>query len=256
VTIRVTTGASGRFIYYMDGVRVYNPLADDSAYDVKEQNASFSEIRDLLADTDSENRGAVFIDKTEAEVIGAAKNYDETEYGLYGPKNEIYLTAGQSVTFKVGTLGAYYYAGLKSPNGNGDAKAKVSNGNETTREIEITYSADLYCIVIPDAEGYITIENTGTGLLSITKLRIAGSSEDTQIMMLSEEEAIRAVRAFSLRSVAADVEMPENPDTELPGGTDNPPTSDVNFCVLVFVMAISVILLLIFVGGAYEKKVH
>lgn len=248
VTIRVTTGASDRFVYYLDGLRVYNPLADDSAYDEKEQNASFSEIRDLLADTESENRGAVFVDKTEDEVIGAAKNYDETEYGLYGPKNEIYLTTGQSVTFKVGTLGAYYYAGLKSPNGNGDAKAKVSNGDETTREIEIAHSSDMYYVVVPDAEGYITIENTGTGLLSITKLRVAGSSEESQVLMISEKEAVRAVRSFSLRTVLA--------DAQIPGGTDNPPTSDVNIGILILIMVTGVVMLLFFVGGAYEKKVY
>lgn len=248
VTIRVTTGASDRFVYYLDGLRVYNPLADDSAYDEKEQNASFSEIRDLLADTESENRGAVFVDKTEDEVIGAAKNYDETEYGLYGPKNEIYLTTGQSVTFKVGTLGAYYYAGLKSPNGNGDAKAKVSNGDETTREIEIAHSSDMYYVVVPDAEGYITIENTGTGLLSITKLRVAGSSEESQVLMISEKEAVRAVRSFSLRTVMA--------DAQIPGGTDNPPTSDVNIGILILIMVTGVVMLLVFVGGAYEKKVY
>ena len=249
VTIYVTNTAKDRFEYHLDGIRVYNPLQDDTVYDVAEQNASFTEIRDLLSTTVSDKKSTVFIDKTEDGLVGAAKDYSASEYGLYGPKNEVYLTTGQSITFKVDAVAnGYYYIGLKCPDGSANANVKVSNGNETTREISVAHSTDLYYNVIPDANGYITIENNGTGLLSVTKLRIAGSAENAQVLAITEDEAISAVKSFSLRRVMS--------DAEVPGDTGNPPTSDVNLCVLIFVMTVSVIALLCCLGGVHEKKIH
>ena len=202
VTIRVTTAAAGRFAYYFDGVRIYKPLREDIGYAVAEQGAEVAVIRDLLA-TNGKN-SVVFIDKTEDGAVGAMKDYNATEYGKYGPKNEVYLAAGQSITFKVDIRqDAYYYVGLKNPTGNADAVAVVSNGDETTLEIGIAHATDLYYHVTPDSDGYITIQNTGTGLLSVTKLRIAGPSENPQVMTISEDEAVFAVRRFTMRTVVA-----------------------------------------------------
>lgn len=203
VTIRVTTAAKDpdRFIYYLDGIRVYNPLADDSAYPVKEQNASFEEVRDLLAMDVAGNQGAVFFDKIDDET-GSMKDYDQTEYGLYGPKNEVYLAKNQSITFMVGN-GEAYYIGLKCPTGNGAAVAKISNGADTVRQINITHSTDMYYKVLPK-DGYITIENVGDGLLSVTKLRIAG--ENGQVMPIAEEAAVMAVRSFRMMPVVREQE--------------------------------------------------
>lgn len=202
VTIRVTTAAEDRFVYYLDGIRVYNPMADDSAYSSEERNAVFEEIRDLLAANDAGNQGAVFIDKLGDEV-GNVKDYDQTEYGLYGPKNEVYLAKNQSITFKVGTEGANYYIGLKCPAGNGSAVAKISNGADTVRQIDITHSTDLYYKVVPK-DGYITVENVGNGLLSVTKLRITG--ENGQVQPITEEGARMALRSFRMMPVVRDQE--------------------------------------------------
>ena len=200
VTIRVTTAAPERFAYYLDGIRIYKPLQEDIGYAVAEQGARVSLIRDLLAANGKDS--AVFIDKTEDGTVGALKDYNATEYGIYGPKNEVYLAPGQSITFKVDIReDAYYYVGLKCPTGSGNAVAKVSNGAETALEIGISHATDLYYLVTPDAEGYITIQNTGTGLLSVTKLRIAGPSENPQILTVSEDEAVFAVRRFAMRTV-------------------------------------------------------
>lgn len=200
VTIRVTTAAAGRFAYYFDGVRIYKPLQDDIGYAVAEQGAEVAVIRDLLAANGKNS--VVFIDKTEDGAVGAMKDYNATEYGKYGPKNEVYLAAGQSITFKVDIReDAYYYVGLKCPTGNANAVAMVSNGDETTLEIGIAHATDLYYHVTPDSDGYITIQNTGTGLLSVTKLRIAGPSENPQVMTISEDEAVFAVRRFTMRTV-------------------------------------------------------
>ncbi len=213
VTLRVTTSAANRFTYYLDGVRVYKPLQDDSPYSVAEQNAESSEIRDLLSKqvSDAKTGGAVFIDKTESGELGVAKDYDQTEYGTYGPKNEVYLGKSQSITFKVDTSNsdAYYYVGLKAPEGTAATVVKVSNGTNTTKEITINHSTDLYYPVVPDSNGYVSIENTGDGLLSMTKLRIAGASADAQVATVSETEALEALDTFSIRPVQSTLPAPE-----------------------------------------------
>ena len=239
VTIRVTTAAADRFAYYLDGVRVYKPLQEDIGYAVAEQGAEVSVIRDLLAVNGKDS--VVFIDKTEDGVVGAMKDYNATEYGMYGPKNEVYLAPGQSITFKVDIRqDAYYYVGLKNPTGNADAVAKVSNGDETTLEIDITHATDLYYHVTPDSDGYITIQNTGVGLLSVTKLRIAGPSENPQVMTIAEDEAVFAVRRFAMRSV-----MVKDNDT---GDNWSPDTSDVGISTAVwFVLATACAALLLMV---------
>ena len=274
VTIRVTTSAAERFAYYLDGVRVYKPVQDDSAYATNEQNATFVEIRDLLEKQvdDTNTGGAVFVDKAEDGTVGQTVNYAQSQYGLYGPKNEVYLTAGQSITFKVDSSNAdaYYYVGLKAPEGTGSTVVKVSNGDETTKEITINHSTDLYYQVIPDDEGYVTIENMGNYLLSVTKLRVAGAAESAQVLAITEEEAVFALRSFSLRPVfvaqpepeipenpdvpgeqePVDPEIPENPDApgdqepvdpEIPEnpevpGEENPETGDVDVVAFAWVM--------------------
>src|SRR5699024_513558 len=58
VTIMVTTAAEGRSTYYLDGVRVYNPiqgleedqLVQDAYGADHELNAVFQEVRDILVD--------------------------------------------------------------------------------------------------------------------------------------------------------------------------------------------------------------
>lgn len=247
VTVRVTTAAAGRFAYYLDGIRVYSPLAEDIGYAVAEQGAEVSQIRDLLASTGKNS--AVFIDKAENGTVGAMKDYNATEYGIYGPKNEVYLGAGQSITFKVDIhQDAYYYIGLKCPTGSGNAVAKISNGDETTQQIGIDHSTDLYYHVTPDAEGYITIQNTGTGLLSVTKLRMAGPDEEAQILTVSEEDAVIAVRRFSLRPIAAGNGNMDD--------TWSPDTSDVDIALPVFILLGSMCMAALLVAPKIRRWDH
>ncbi|MBQ5711625.1 MAG: hypothetical protein IIV61_03335, partial [Oscillospiraceae bacterium] len=244
VTLRVTTAAEGRFTYYLDGVRVYDPLTDDSLYPENEQNASFTEIRDLLSKTEFAGEageggdttewkptslGAAFIDKSEDGTIAVAKDYDKDEYGLFGPKNEVYLApfdaaeqVSQSITFKVKTVtDAHYYVGLKVPGGSGSTTVKVSNGPETNREITVAHATDMYYEVIPDANGYITIENTGNVLLSLTKLRCTSPSveEQPQLLMMTTGEATFVRQTFAMRPLAVEEEIPADPQAPDDAGT-------------------------------------
>lgn len=182
VTITVLTGAGtdGAATYYLDGIRVYNPVQEDdlvaAAYaEDGESRAMWYNVRDILIDSNDdtfEQSGAVFIDKI------PNGNVNETSqiatYRDYGPKNEVYLTKGQKIAIPA-TDNGNYYIGLKAPDGS--ASAIVTNGTaDTTAEILISTSADRYYKVVP-SNGYIVIENNGKGLLAITKLRYTGGAE-------------------------------------------------------------------------------
>ena len=177
VTIRVT-GISGT--YYLDGIRVYNPIQDDdldNAYG-NEAHAVFQSVREILLDesnapSDGQLEGPVFIDKIpgqdghETNAIGTYKDY--------GPKNEVYLASGQSIAFKLdefkeGTA----YIGLKAPERE-PTSVDLTNG-QARSELEIKHSTDLYYEITPNSEGVFVITNTGDSLLSITKLRTTGGT--------------------------------------------------------------------------------
>jgi hypothetical protein len=85
---------SERFLYYLDGIRVYNPIRDlesdstvSGAYGDKELNANFMEIRDKLLDASSftsgteESEGPVFIDRITAEDGTHTDNTNTMEIG-------------------------------------------------------------------------------------------------------------------------------------------------------------------------------
>ncbi len=211
VSIRVTTAAETRSTYYLDGIRVYNPIKDlesdetvQNAYGEDELNASFTQVRNML-----DSSSTVFIDEDEDGNAYAGK-YDKTTYEQYGPKNEVYLAAAQAIVFKVSGEGSYY-VGLKAPAG--ETKAILSadvNAAETT----IGHASDLYYRVTPDSYGYVTIKNNGSNLLAVTKLRTAGSGAVAE--SLDAEAAVQAYNAFSLLDVVSYDSSPVT-DDELTG---------------------------------------
>ncbi|MCD8365950.1 MAG: VWA domain-containing protein, partial [Clostridiales bacterium] len=124
VTITVATNGSTSgetYTYYLDGVRVYNPLGETVTGDAEEAyaadnelNAVFTEVRSILIDNETFTEkysgagGVVFIDDN---VNAGTAEEGETEtahstsvigtYADYGPENEVYLASGQSIAFKV-----------------------------------------------------------------------------------------------------------------------------------------------------------
>ena len=167
-----------RFLYYLDGIRVYNPiqnLEDDGtvggAYGEEEMNATFVEIRDELLDAGSfsaeneDSAGPVFIDRITAEDGEHTDNTETFEIGTYkvfGPKNEVYLSANQMIAFAVEYReGAHYHIGMKSLTGV-PAAVSVSAKDNIMATLNIAHTTDLYYEVVPawtDTEGkYLTDE--------------------------------------------------------------------------------------------------
>ncbi len=232
VTIMVTTAAEGRSTYYLDGVRVYNPiqgleedqLVQDAYGADHELNAVFQEVRDILVDRTNlpegdelPNNSVVFIDQVDGQT--GVTTSEVGTYVEYGPKNEVYLEPGQSIAFQVATgSNSHYYLGLKGPAGATQAEAT----NETGKmEIEICGSCDMYYEVTPSADGIVMVKNTGKNLLSITKLRTTSDSEDenASIVGASVSELLAYADTFDSLEVVeyptdlGDVEI-ENPDVQ------------------------------------------
>ena len=232
VTIMVTTAAEGRSTYYLDGVRVYNPiqgleedqLVQDAYGADHELNAVFQEVRDILVTQanlpegdELPNNSVVFIDQVDGQT--GVTTSEVGTYVEYGPKNEVYLEPGQAIAFRVSTgSNLHYYLGLKGPAGATQATATSGNG---TTQIGICGSCDMYYEVTPSADGIVMVRNTGANLLSITKLRTTSDSEDESagIVGASVSELLAYADTFDSLEVVeyptdlGDVEI-ENPDVQ------------------------------------------
>lgn len=223
-----------RGIYYLDGIRVYNPIQNkendkvvSEAYGIDMLNATFKEVRDILLDTNTTeteftNGAAVFLDRTtDAEGVTSSS---VAAFKDYGPKNEVYLATGQKIAFEVTNPNASYYVGLKAPAGK--TTVRLTN-DKNVSPTEIGHSTDLYYKITPVSEGEyagcIVIENTGDNLLAITKIYY--NNELGGIEGISDTESAQTV-TYSATSAdafddgsqftdASDGDMPEAENTDL-----------------------------------------
>lgn len=111
---------TGQSVIYIDGVRIYNPLADKSAYLETEKNTKVQELRGMLLGS-SPSINLVKPDGNNGFLIDggstAVEQYlpEKPEIGAYlgaetladvmkaGPNNELYLPIDNGVAFKVST---------------------------------------------------------------------------------------------------------------------------------------------------------
>lgn len=111
---------TGQSVIYIDGVRIYNPLADKSAYLETEKNIKVQELRGMLLGS-SPSINLVTPDGNNGFLIDggstAVEQYlpEKPEIGAYlgaetladvmkaGPNNELYLPIDNGVAFKVST---------------------------------------------------------------------------------------------------------------------------------------------------------
>ena len=251
----VTNAATNtdRYEYYIDGVRIHNPLGHTTNYQqniVKdayglETNAVFTEVRDVLLDygdfnlnmpDDTEGKqGAVFIDWIREgqgsgnDAVGEGEpTYEIGTFLKYGPKNEVYLSAGQAIVLKVAEANTYY-VGLKSLTG-GQVTAYVSGIDESVpTPITLSHTTDLYYQVTP-VNGYIVIQNGNTdgAILSITNLRttnLTAPAPNGGLLGIKPKEAVETVQLFAsymqeLKSRPEELPRPEEPVVEVPSAQE------------------------------------
>ena len=209
----------------LDGFRVYNTIKDSTIYlNDEEDKPSFLEVRDLqfgtlvnAADYGKDGRKIyavgeqVYKDITaEADAQGVQAlltvNGDELteaeQKNLYenGPKNEVYLAEGSTLTFRVDTR-REVQLGLKGVDG-----ATTCSINEMSRSVsnemsQPVSSVDMfYTIKKKDSrtdDTTITIQNTGNTILSVTKLKVC--DDPNAIQPLSVDSVVSALYAVGLK---------------------------------------------------------
>lgn len=178
--------------FYLDGIRVMNPMNPESsnttiaqdAYAADgESNMTFATLRNaLLADaTQNENEELVWDNKNFVvftDTNGEVK--DASTYQSNGPKEEVYLANGQSVSFSLTDWNAnenHLYLGIKAPMRAGT----VQFGDES---VAVNNTVDCYYDVakhatISEVNGKkvatLTITNPSDSIISLTNIKVTGT---------------------------------------------------------------------------------
>lgn len=217
----------------LDGFRVYGTLdyegstAHGTVYKADlEDNPIFIELRDRVLATlgATADKSAQYADQIAANaysqvyatangntngaiILSANASYNNAQLQDLldnGPKNEIYLQPQQALTFKINTK-REVQIGLKALNA---ATSYKINDTEQT----LNASTDMFYTVLNKAETAsektITITNTGTGILSITDLKVCDDPNAT-LGELTAEDLIPALVSlgFEAEPVEADATL-------------------------------------------------
>lgn len=178
-----TADGDNSYDFYLDGVRIYNPAGDtlnDQYVKDHEGYAQFTEIRDMLlsasslkADIEPATKGMVFVD-------GVGDRGTPTDYTNYGPNNEVYLSGGQAIAFKISDMSNVdtIQIGAKAPSGNTTMQIKVDGNDVQTQEL--TTASDMYYkLDSVKANKTVVITNTSDNLLSLTTLKVTYKTAPT-----------------------------------------------------------------------------
>ena len=222
---------------YLDAIRVYNPTGNqnetaNNAY-VKDNEGwpVITELRDNViaaAKVNSERlNGTVFIDCNDG-------TYEMADYVSYGPNNELYLAAGQAITFNVtaSDLIADVQLGVKVGNG-GSVTYKINNDEYT-----VDTTTDMYYSIKDYISGTITIQNVSGGILSLTTIKVTykqdpgSTASAANLLWIDEETASESVRSLARGNFVPsvpEVTVPEEtiPETSVPEVEETVPENTV-----------------------------
>lgn len=181
--------------FWVDGIRVMNPMNPESenlttaqdAYAADgESNMTFATLRDaLLADTTQNENEELVWDTSKGFVVFTDSNNAITsasEYKSDGPKEEVYLAKGQSVSFSLANWDAdtnHLYLGIKAPMGAGT----VQLGDKS---VAVNNTVDCYYDVAKHAKisnvdgetvATLTITNPSDSIISLTNIKVTGTPD-------------------------------------------------------------------------------
>lgn len=181
------------YSFWFDAIRVYDPMGKNK--DVYAQDGEgypqYIKLHDALV---ADNvKTTLFIDGAAAADITAYKNY--------GPNNEVYLAKGQAIVFTVPGDDniASIQIGAKAPSGSAAQMVVTGDGNGLDQVLST--ATEMY-YEIGTAGGSFTITNTGTGILSLTNLKITFKNKPASAAALSaptaeeQDAAVMSVRAL------------------------------------------------------------
>lgn len=211
--------------FYLDGIRVQLPLDSEdanvavanAAYATDgEANMTVATLRQkLLGDASINDDGTLNWDGTNFVVFtdsnGAITSAEE--YKSNGPKEEVYLNNGQSVTFSLTDWDANsnkIYLGLKAPLGSGSVSI---NGNtlNLSNAADCYYDISGYAQITTDEDGVKTatfkIESTSS-LVSVTNIKVTGNTEFT--IVNGNDENVEGSEGDDTENEDVDIEVLDN----------------------------------------------
>lgn len=244
ITISESTNSAGETTpstVYIDGIRIYNPIdpngedaaeANNQYKNDKEANAIVKEIRNLLLDTDSltsdtNATGIVFVDsKGDTPTIS---NYKDL-----GPNNEVYLSKGNSIGFKLkSSTPTSIKIGAKAPSGS--TKVAIGSNVNSTKDFTLNSATDMYydvtnAIVFDDnGEAYVVITNTGDSdaIVSLTNIKFTYDEEPLiQPSILSNIEVGEYTVKMTLDRNSIEGSDSSKDDNETEDSTDEQPNEN------------------------------
>lgn len=191
-----------QYSFWLDAIRVYDPMGKDNATYTKDGEGypQYIKLHDALVAENVEN--ALFID-------GAAEA-NITDYKNYGPNNEVYLANGQAITFTVPENAniASIQIGAKAPDGSA-AQMVVTGGNGLHQELST--ATEMY-YQIGTAGDSFTITNTGTGILSLTNLKITFTTSGQTVTLSAPTAEEQNAAVMSVRALFAAPEQTFEPE--------------------------------------------
>lgn len=196
----------GQYNFWLDAIRVYDPMGKDNATYEQDNEGypQYIKLRDsLVGETATAKNGSVFID--------GADKADIATYANYGPNNEVYLAKGQAISFKLtGALDsiASVQIGAKSPDGTDGAAVISVNGQK------VTTATEMYYAITDTAKSgnQVTIANNGTGILSLTNLKITYTESGKSVSLDKLSAADQENAVAQVRALFAEPVEPFNPD--------------------------------------------
>lgn len=245
-----TTSTNVQLDCYIDSIRVYNPLGDDSSlYIDSEKGATYYNIVNELASgegdviTSESGLFAYVVGQLKPDADGNVPTLTFKNYQSVGPQNEIYLqtaTGGadsHAVAFNVQVPNSDSRVMISLRAVDGATKAKVASGNKAI-EFEINTATEQYFDITPYLDidtstgvANVIITNNGTGLLSVNNLKLvdaiahAVTSEDLNVMAMSFSLKPITVDPNSYDYDGIDDEIIQQPDVDEPD-VDDPVVDD------------------------------
>lgn len=183
--------------FYLDGIRVINPLnsADENASVANAAYATDGEAymtvatlrQKLIAEAQINGDGTISWNEGDNFVLFTDTNGKITsaeEYKSNGPKEEVYLNDGQSVTFSLydwDPNANKIYLGVKAPVGSGTVSINDNTLN-INNATDCYYDISGYAHITTDEDGVQTATfkvKATSNLISVTNIKVTGNAEFT-----------------------------------------------------------------------------
>ncbi len=210
---------AGSYNFYLDAIRIYDPISTENEtvyYTNTEKSLFHGSLRPLIinseiaGDTDKDTLlgGAWFID-------GMSGGGSWDDFVKYGPKNEVYLNAGQAITFQIKTnVVPENISKIKvSMHKLESAPAKVVIGTSAEAKaapFDVSTATTLYYEIPNDYYSWIT-DTTGSGWITEKPIVIANNEGggrlalcDIEVLAQSESNVTNAEISLAVSQTAAE----------------------------------------------------